>query len=232
MALSEYDFNVTRNEIIERAYRIIGKHSMGETVSGEMLTQAVIALNAMVKAWQSRNCFLWTLREFTQTLSANIASYSLAAVDPPILAIDSAYLRINNLDEPVDVASWRQYVDIPDKTAKGDPTVLALNTAITPTLYVWPVPTQTRTLYCSAIVRLKDFDTAGGNPDFPVRYIEALTYGLAHALSYEYGLPLAERRDLENQAIKTFQEAKVGDRERAEFEFCEGAHNTWQRRYR
>lgn len=224
MALAEYDFNLTRNEIIERAYRIIGKLSVGETMSAEMLQQAIIALNSMVKSWQSRNVFLWTLKDFTQTLTAGVTSYSLASSDPPFYAIDSAYLRIDNSDRPMDVASWRQYTDIYDKTVAGDPTLVALNNAITPTMYVWPVPSQTRTMYFTGLVKLKDFDSAGQNPDFPVRYLEALTFGLAHKLACEYGLPIAERRELERLAQQEFGESKAGEtRERAEFEFVSGA---------
>jgi hypothetical protein len=223
MALSDYDFNTTRNEIIERAYRIIGKLPPGETLPGEMMVQAVIALNSLVKSWQSKHVFLWTLRDFTQTLTANVASYSLATLEPPLYAIDRAYLRIDNIDTRIEVAAWRQYWDIQDKTSKGDPTVVALNTQLTPTLYVWPVPQQTRTIHFTGIVKLKDFDTANGNPDFPVRYADALTFGLAHALSFEYGIPLAERREIERQYQSNFAEAKGGERDRADLEFCEGA---------
>lgn len=223
MTLSDYNFNATRTEIIERAYRIIGKLSMGENLSGEMHTQAVLALNSMVKSWQSRHVFLWTIKEFSQSLTQGVTTYSLASQDPPIYAIDRAYLRIDNIDRPVNVASWRQYQDIPDKTSPGDPSVVALDGQITPTLYVWPVPSQARTLRYTGIVKLKDFDTQGGNPDFPVTYLEALTFGLAHKLACEYGLPIAERRELERQFMAEFQEAKTGERERAEYEFVEGA---------
>ena len=224
MAASEYDFNVTRNEIIERAYRIIGKFSLGDVLTAEMYQQGVIALNSMIKSWQSKHVFLWTLKEFTQTLTAGQASYSLASVDPAVYAIDRAYLRIDNLDRSCDVASYRQYVDIPDKTSTGDPVVVALDGQLTPTLYVWPVPQQTRTLYYSGIVKLKDFDTAAGTADFPVRYLEAITFGLAHKLSFEYGLPVQQQRELERQYQSEFAEAKSGERERAEYEFCDGAH--------
>lgn len=223
MPLSDYDFNTTRNEIIERAYRIIGKLPPGEPLSGDMMVQAVIALNSMVKSWQSKHVFLWTLRDFTQTLTANVASYSLAASDPAVYAIDRAYLRIDNIDTRLEVASWRQYWDIENKTSKGDPTLVALDTQITPTLYVWPVPQQTRTIRFTGIVKLKDFDTANGSADFPVRYVDALTFGLAHALSFEYGIPLPERREIERQYQSNFAEAKGGERDRADLEFCDGA---------
>lgn len=225
MAASDYDFNVTRNEIIERAYRMIGGLSVGETMSAEMLSQALVALNSMIKSWQSRNVFLWTLKEFTQTVTAGDATYPLSSTDPAVYAIDRAYLRIDNDDRPIQVASFRQYQDIYNKTDSGDPDLVALDHQISPTMYVWPVPTQTRTIYYTGIVKLKDFDTAGGNPDFPVRYVEAITYGLAHKLSSEYGLPLPERRELERQFEKEFLEAKSGERERAECDFVSGAFN-------
>lgn len=223
MAASDYDFNVTRNEIIERAYRIIGKGSMEEPVSAPMYSQAIVALNSMIKSWQSKHVFLWTLKEFSQTLTAGQASYSLASLDPAIYAIDRAYTRIDNIDTPVDVASYRQYLDVPDKTSTGDPTIVALDGQLTPTMYVWPVPQQTRTLRYTGIVKLKDFDAAAGNADFPVRYLEAITFGLAHKLSFEYGLPVQFQRELERQYQAEFGEAKSGERERAEYEFCEGA---------
>jgi hypothetical protein len=223
MAASDYDFNQTRTEIIERAYRIIGKLSLGETLSGEMHQQAVIALNSMVKSWQSRNIFLWTIREFTLPLVVGTKSYSLAATDPKVYALDRAYIRINGDDTNIDIASFRQYVDIFDKNSSGDPSLVALDTQLSPTLYVWPVPQVTRTLYYTGIVRLKDFDVAGNNPDFPVHYIEAITFGLAHKLSSEYGLPLDERRELERQFNQLFDDARIGDRERAEYEFVEGS---------
>lgn len=224
MAASEYDFNQTRTEIIERAYRIIGKLSMGETLNAEMFQQAVIALNSMIKSWQSRHVFLWTIKEFTLELQPGVKSYSLAASDPPIYAIDRAYLRIDNTDQNITVGSWRQYVDIYDKEATGDPVVVALNTQLSPTLYVWTVPAQARTLYYTGVVRLKDFDSAAGNPDFPVHYLEAITFGLAHKLASEYGLPINERREIERQFQQEFSEAKTGDRERGELEFVEGSH--------
>lgn len=224
MAASQYDFNQTRTEIIERAYRIIGKLTMGETLSAEMFQQAVIALNAMIKSWQARHVFLWTIREFTISLQPGIKTYSLALTDPPVYAIDRAYLRDTNADLNLTVGSWRQYVDIYDKEAAGDPAFVALDTQLVPSVYVWPVPTQVKTLYYTGVVRLKDFDSAAGNPDFPVHYLEAITFGLAHKLASEYGLPINERREIERQFQQEFSEAKTGDRERGELEFVEGSH--------
>ena len=45
----------------------------------------------------------------------------------------------------------------------------------------------------SKVLRLQDFDIAADNPDFPVRWMQALIYGLAVDLSSEYKIPLNER---------------------------------------
>lgn len=43
------------------------------------------------------------------------------------------------------------------------------------------------------VLRLQDFDVASNNPDFPVRWMQAMIYGLAMELSSEYSIPLQER---------------------------------------
>ena len=223
MALTDYDFTRTRNQIIERAFRIIGALHPGDPMSAEMLSQAVEAMNTMVQSWQSRHVFLWKLREYTQTLTAGQASYSLALQDPPIYAVDSAWFRNNGDDDRIAVGSWRQYTNIIDKDETGDPELVAITPTDPKTLYVWPVPTKTETLYYLGIVKLQDFDTASGTPEFPVRYLKALTYGLAAELAPEYGIPGAEQDRLERKAAREFMEAKGGERERADFEFIGGA---------
>jgi len=55
------DFNLTRNEIIERALRIIGKLEQGLSPSAEQVDEAVIALNTLVKDIQNKGVYLWTL---------------------------------------------------------------------------------------------------------------------------------------------------------------------------
>jgi hypothetical protein len=48
----------------------------------------------------------------------------------------------------------------------------------------------------SKVLRLQDFDVAADNPDFPVRWTQALIYGLASHLAPEYQISTTERGDL------------------------------------
>ncbi len=47
------DFSVSRDDIIKRALRIIGVLAQGETPTTNQTTEAAVALNGLVKAWEA-----------------------------------------------------------------------------------------------------------------------------------------------------------------------------------
>jgi hypothetical protein len=225
MAVTDYDFNSTRNEVIERAFRIIGALSLGETLSADQILQGVTALNHVVKSWQSDHIFLWTLKALTiSPLVGGTATYALST-DPAVIAVDKAFLRQSNKDLPLEVISWRDYQELPNKTDSGDPTCVTIDNLPAPTLYTWPVVSSVtgKSLYLLCITKLKDWDLAAGSGDFPVKFVDALTYSLAANLADEYGLPLGERNQLERKAASFYDIAKRGDRDRSDYEFVSGA---------
>lgn len=222
MATTEYDFNSTRNEIFQRAFRIVGALPLGQTLDGDQTAQAVQVLNDLIKSWQAKNVFLWTLQYLTFNTVVGTASYSLDD-DPAVMWVDKAWITISSRDTELDSLSFRQYQDIPDKTNAGDPTFYCVTNAHTPTIYLWPTPNAVRAIKYLGITRLKDADSAAGTLDFPVRWTNAITYALAYELSNEYKLPLNERNFLKTQAETEFSIAKRSDRERTEEDYVEGA---------
>lgn len=223
MSTSDYDFNLTRNQILERAFRIVG--AIGDTASmtAEMYEQGSIALNTLVKGWQADHIFLWTVRQLTQALSIADADYSLSS-DPFVVDIEAAALRISNTDTPLKVISWRDYFEIENKSAAGDPTHVCLDARITPTLYTWPVTASSgRTLVYRGIIKLADFDSAAGNPDLAIHWLNALSYGTAADLCDEYSIPLTERKYIQDKADRFYSLAKKGDLQKTNFEFVNGA---------
>lgn len=221
MASTEYDFNSTRNEIIQRAFRICGALTYGESLTAEMQAQAVTALNHVVKSWQSEHIFLWSLVPTSITVSA--ATYAFSS-DPAIIGIEQAYWRDSaNNDQRVEIISFREYQDVPDKTDVGDPIQIAFVQYPTPSLYIYPTPNGNKTLYLTLIRKLKDMETANGNADFPVHFINALTYALAGDLADELGLPLSERNQIQSKAAALFQKAKRGDREIEDYTMVQSA---------
>ena len=68
-------------------------------------------------------------------------------------------------------------------------------------------------IWYNAITRLEDFDASANTPDFDVKWLDALIYGLAYRLAPEYGLSVTERQMLGQEAEMFRQIAKADDTE-------------------
>ena len=73
------DFNLTRNDIINAALRLLGQLAEGETATDEQLAEGAQALNMMVKHWESQDIHLWKHKEATIFVQYNTAKYTLGA---------------------------------------------------------------------------------------------------------------------------------------------------------
>jgi len=224
MATADYDFEFTRNQVIERAFRIIGVITPGETLTAFQTVQGKFALNALVKAWQTHTIFLWTLTQGSFATVASTVSYSLGT-DPGLIALDRAYRVSSTSDLPIEIVSWKEYNDITQKTSAGDAYIIAIdNHKQTPTAYLYPTPSSIYTVKYVGIRRLEDMDAGSDTPDMPARFQDALCYGLADHLSDEYGLPLNERQHIAQKYKEAFEHAKKSDMERQDYEFVDSAY--------
>jgi len=220
MAASDYDFLETRNQIIAGAYRKIGALMNGETLSAEMLEQAVHALNEITNSWQAQKIFTWTLDLYTMSFDAASEDVPTAT---PFLGINEAWVREStNLDTPLKVLSYRQYLNIPQKTDTGVPTHIAMDTDKLK-LYVYPVPTAATTITILGVQRMQDWDSAAGAAGTNIRIQRALKYALAADLAFDYGIPSTERKDLEIMARSLKNEFLSGDTDNSE-SFLVGAY--------
>lgn len=228
MATTDYDFNLTRNEIIARAYRIIGVLSDGDTLSGQQLSQGADALNTILKDWENDGIFLWNMQEKSQSVIASTTSYTVAN---DIIGIDRAWYVTNGRVEPVEIKSYRDYKLLNDTTETSDtPDIVALGHEISsPTLYVWPTPSAAYTLYYIAVTQLKDLDSSSGSPEIPQRFLKAITYKLASDLADENVLDIRERSYLEEKSERLFLKAKRRDSEQRTSDEVEGAFLTRRR---
>ena len=226
MAVTDYDFLLTRNEIIALAYGKCGLRGEGQQLNPAQLEEGRLALNEIVKFLQTRHLFLYGLAEQTIPLVIGDDDYALDD-DPATIAVDKAFYRDGSQDIPVEVISRRNFFDISDKAATGDPVCLTVTYptgANIPEVLVWPVPTRVLNLHLLTINRLQDWDSASSSADFPVRWQLPLIYELAAYLAEDYKLPGAEQDRLRLMADRTFIEAKRSDRDRADCETVEGAY--------
>lgn len=220
MASTDYDFSATRDSIIKGALGIIGAIPLGNEPSAEQYDDGQRVLNSIVKNLQNEHIFLWTITPKTLSLTAATAYYALGA-DPPIVGLDRAYLRDTaGNDTRIQIISYREYQEIVDKDATGDPTVVCVDNAKSLTLWVWPVQTATRTLLYHAIIAAKDWDTSSATADFPVRWQYVLEYLLAADMNLRYGV---NNPAIEKKAQYLLQRAKANDFEYEDITQVEGA---------
>jgi len=201
------DFSVTRDDIIKRALRLIGVVAQGETPTTDQTTEAALALNGLVKAWQTDGMPLWALKTYSVPLTANTSSYRIGVSQtintPKPLKVIQAWNHntSSNVDVPMRILTKQEYNILGNKTSTGNPIQLYYDPQNSyGDLYVFPVPTSTEaaanTLSIVYQRPFEDFDVSTDTPDFPQEWYDALAYGLATRLAPEYGLGVAERKTL------------------------------------
>ena len=68
-------YSRTRDQIVSFALRKIGVLELGVTPNATEVTNAVEALDMMIKSWVTKGIKLWTLQEVTIPLTASTSSY-------------------------------------------------------------------------------------------------------------------------------------------------------------
>lgn len=215
MAITDFDYLATRNQIIQGAFRIVGALETGQNLTADMLDQGVKALQLLVKSWSNKHLFLWSFRQSSFTTVAAQELYTttdLTGEDDAIIGLDKAWVVDSNDDLPLEVISYSRYLDIQDKeTNTGRPSAIAFRPTPSPSFYVWPSPDTAYTIKILSVYPLEDFDTAAGDGDLPARFQRALKYGLAEDLFDEYPGPMNERQYVQGKAANLFREAKIFD---------------------
>lgn len=221
MAATDYDYILTRNQLIEQAYRKIGVVVQGESMTAEQLADAVIRLNLILKEWESDKVFLW--REHLVSVSLVVGTDSYAAeTDPAIHWIDRAYLRRDNRDTALEYLSWREFQDIYDKTTEGRPTTYSFD-ARNRRIHLWPVPSEADTLRYLAITSLKDWTAEGSSGEFPARWQRPLLYTLAADLAEDYA-DVNMAMTLQRQAVNSYMKARRSEIDESENDFTKGSY--------
>lgn len=211
--MTAFDYIATRNELIRDALEIVGALDTYEPMTAEMLAQGVRSLQLLTKHWNNKHVFLWAHNQFLFSTVAAQEVYT-SELDPEIIGIDKAYVRnVGELEDiPLEVISWSEYWDIQDKeTDTGRPKVLAFKSTPAPSVYLWPNPDDSYTVRGLAVYALEDFDSASGSGDIPVRFQQALLYGLADKLFDKYPGSMNSRQFIESKAAQYFAEAKAAD---------------------
>ena len=184
------DFNMVANQIIRKAFQILGVAAEGESVSADMYARGLESLNLLIKTWSAQE-HLWTRESQSLTLVAGQAPY---VITPKPMRILSARRKntASGYETPMTMWARQQYLDQPNKTTSLSTPV---NFYYDPqraigTLYVWPAPSAqvaaAFTIEMEVLRRMDDMDASNNDADLPQEWLQALIWNLADDLITEY----------------------------------------------
>ena len=207
-----YNFNLDIDEVIQEATEMIG----GEQTLGHTPKSARRSINLMLNDWQNRGILLWKTYTTAITVSTSVTTYDLSSSSTDALQIN---LRRDSTDIELQRISFEEYLNVPNKTQTGRPTQFTVKRNLdNPIIYVWPLPeNSTDILQIEAIRQVEDVNkSADQNADAPVRFLPALTCGLAYYLAMKRaGIPMDRIAMLKANYDEKLAFAMEEDRERA-----------------
>jgi hypothetical protein len=188
------------------------------------VTEAATALNALVKEYQADGMPLWKISQLTAISYTATNSYTIGksqtvnqtAPLKVLQAFNRNDLVTPKTDQPVLIVPYQDYLYLGSKSSTGRPSQLFYKTPgeggtipqsdMIGTILVYPLPdTDTITNYTLILIAqmpFENFDAATDIPDFPSYWFNALIWGLAGDLAYEYGVGLAERSMIAKKALE------------------------------
>jgi hypothetical protein len=212
-----YDWQATRADIIKTALRKCGALGDWESPTTEQTTAAALALQMLVKAWQSQGMPVWVIKE--QAIpstnlaggTVNIGVGQTINVAKPLKVLQ-AFLRRDDLDTPLDIWDRWNFNTLVNHGIEGTPTILYYQPLLNyGTLFCYPLPDAATQTDTSVVIHyqamFEDMDSDSNDLAFPPEWTKAVTYQLAVDLAPEYGLSINERQQLKMEAKEIKEEA-------------------------
>ena len=174
------------------------------------------SLDIMTAEWSNRGLNLWTIEQGSIPLIAGTASYTLPA---DTIDLIEHTLRTGSgtsqTDFSIDRLGVSGYVDIVSKNQQGRPIQIYVTRTATPSIQVWPVPSDnTYTLIYWRMRRIQDSGAATNTIDIPSRFIPPLVAGLAYYIAMKKPALMDRVPFLKSIYDEQFQLAQDEDRER------------------
>lgn len=181
-------FALNANQIIEKAYHVLGKASEGEAITARMYTDGLSSLNLFLTTLNTME-HLWTKTERTLALVASTAGYVLTPKPGRVLSVR----RSDGTSEiPLKEMSRQEYFDQPNKTSSPSTPISWYYDpqSTTGTLYLWPAPASAvvslYTLNITYLRRIQDMVASNDDLDMPQEWLQAIVWNLANDLETEY----------------------------------------------
>lgn len=184
----------TVRELVYDALMTNGAMSAADPLSGEDANVALRALQRMLGTWANQNLLLYETRQGTVTLVPGTTSYltTLLSTGRPV-SIDSAFLRMGNVDYPLTLLDNQTYDSIQFKSNASLPVAVYYDPGYpNSTLYFYPTPSAAYTAYITGrydlIAGTITLDTV---VTLPPGYDAAIVNSLAVATAPLFGRPVS-----------------------------------------
>lgn len=204
---STYSWNPDVAEFVDESFSRCGIDP--QTLVSKHLVSARMSLNLMFAEWAAKGNHNYAVDEQTQTLTDSDPDYTVAT---GTLAILGGVIRRSSIDTPVRAISREAYMQIPDKTVEGLPSVVFFDRKAL-TYYLWNEPENSTDVFRYWRLRkTQDVTAAVETMDVDYFWFEALASGLAAKLALKFAPTRFTL--LKGLADEAFDAAKYADRER------------------
>lgn len=192
-----YNYSITQNQAVLRAFRLLGLYNDDSPPPSTDVANAVMALNLMLKEWMTKNFNLWCYSTISFPTVSGQTSYTLGpagtiSVYKPLRIPDARIQLSGSGTYPLEIKltelSRQEYDLLGVKTQPGtpnsyyyDPQLLngILNLYLTPNATV-------NTVILDVQRPIADVLNSTDNFDLPIEWNNAICYGLANELMFEY----------------------------------------------
>lgn len=208
-----YNFGITNALSLLAAFERL--QIFAPSLRNEHFATAARELNLLFAEASNKQVNLWKVDLLSIPMVSGQATYTLPA--NTIMVLD-AYMTTNygNVvnDRYLTPMSRTEYASISYKAAAAIPTQYWLDRLITPTITMYPVPSQSGvyTLNMYRCISIQDANIPGGEtPDLPVRWQDWLVAGLAYRCARVYKPQLEAQRKMD--AKEAWEIAAAADTE-------------------
>jgi len=200
------DWSLNRDAVIAGALRKLAVLPSGGTPTTTQVSDAVDALNAIVKAFQADGMPLWKISSQSFNTVNGTASYTVGPsmtvnCPKPVRLLQAFWTPADGTNTPLNVYNRYDFNNLPNGS-DGNPVNLYYQPLRTNgTITLWPTPdNSTTSITFHYQSPYEDMDASTDDFDFPSEWIQALIYNLAWSLAPEYGTPPTDRKILAEEA--------------------------------
>ena len=189
---------VTAQSIINKSLRLLGVLASGETTTASEAEDSLYSLNSIIDSYSANPQYYFCTQAEQFTLFPNQNTYTIGN-DPDAspaanwvtsrpIRIVGAFIRSNNVDNPMALITEQYWTTIANKSSTGVPTKLLYRPNVPyGQVLVYPTPANALSIFIRAERMISKYATLVSTQYLPPGYQRLLELSLAMELAPEYG---------------------------------------------